>query len=106
MTDRMELIGFVLDHSRDIFRVKVEGTDQIVTAKLSGKMRQNKIDLQVGDRVKLEVSPYDTGMGRITFRISSSREYYASLEGDDRGPIGSAPPRRKQRVRSRNSAED
>jgi translation initiation factor IF-1 len=49
----------------------------VVTAKLSGKMRQNKIDLQVGDRVKLEVSPYDTSMGRNTFRINAARDNYA-----------------------------
>lgn len=80
MTDRMEMIGFVVDHSRDIFRVKVEGTDNVITAKLSGKMRQNKIDLQVGDRVRVEVSPYDTSMGRITFRINSARDTYVNTE--------------------------
>ena len=84
MTDRMEMIGVVLDHSRDIFRVKVDGTDQVVTAKLSGKMRQNKIDLQVGDRVKLEVSPYDTSMGRITFRINSARDNYVPVDSEER----------------------
>ncbi len=84
MTDRMEMIGFVLDHSRDIFRVKVEGTDQVITAKLSGKMRQNKIDLQVGDRVRVEVSPYDTSMGRITFRINSARDTYIHADEGNR----------------------
>jgi len=83
MTDRMEMVGVVLDHSRDIFRVRVEGTDQVVTAKLSGKMRQNKIDLQVGDRVKLEVSPYDTSMGRITFRINSARDTYIAAADNE-----------------------
>lgn len=80
----MEMVGVVLDHSRDIFRVRVEGTDQVVTAKLSGKMRQNKIDLQVGDRVKIEVSPYDTSMGRITFRINSARDNYNMVDSEDR----------------------
>lgn len=79
----MEMVGVVLDHSRDIFRVRVEGTDQVVTAKLSGKMRQNKIDLQVGDRVKLEVSPYDTSMGRITFRINSARDTYIAAADNE-----------------------
>lgn len=83
MTDRMEMVGVVLDHSRDIFRVRVEGTEQVVTAKLSGKMRQNKIDLQVGDRVKLEVSPYDTSMGRITFRINSARDTYIAAADNE-----------------------
>lgn len=79
----MEMVGVVLDHSRDIFRVRVEGTEQVVTAKLSGKMRQNKIDLQVGDRVKLEVSPYDTSMGRITFRINSARDTYIAAADNE-----------------------
>jgi len=96
----------VLDHLWDIFRIKVEGTDQIVTAKLSGKMRQNKIDLQVGDRVRLEVSPYDTSMGRITFRISSSREYYAPVDAEDRGTTINRPTRRKQRSRGRDTDDE
>ena len=105
MTDRMELIGVVMDHSRDIFRVRVDGTDQVVTAKLSGKMRQNKIDLQVGDRVKLEVSPYDTSMGRITFRISSSREQYIHTDdGDERR--GDNRKRKVHRPRQRDNDDD
>jgi len=104
MTDRMELVGVVMDHSRDIFRVRVDGTDQVVTAKLSGKMRQNKIDLQVGDRVKLEVSPYDTSMGRITFRISSSREQYIHTDDNDRG--GDNRKRKAHRPRQRDNDDD
>lgn len=37
-------------------------------AHLSGKMRQNRIQVLMGDRVKLEVSPYDATKGRITYR--------------------------------------
>jgi len=37
-------------------------------AHLSGKMRQNRIQVLLGDRVKLEVSPYDITKGRITYR--------------------------------------
>lgn len=106
MTDRMEMIGVVLDHSRDIFRVRVDGTDQVVTAKLSGKMRQNKIDLQVGDRVKLEVSPYDTSMGRITFRISSSREQYVHTDDGDRVAGGGDRKRKAPRPRQRENDDD
>lgn len=106
MTDRMEMVGVVLDHSRDIFRVRVDGTDQVVTAKLSGKMRQNKIDLQVGDRVKIEVSPYDTSMGRITFRISSSREQYVITDdGEDRRG-GDNRKRKQHRPRQRETTDE
>ncbi len=78
----MEISGEVIEHCKDIFKVRIEGGEQIVTAKLSGKMRQNKINLQVGDRVRVEVSPYDMSMGRITFRINSNREYMVRDDDD------------------------
>jgi translation initiation factor IF-1 len=40
-----------------------------ILAHLSGKMRMNKIRLSVGDRVKVQISPYDLTKGRITFRL-------------------------------------
>ena len=40
-----------------------------VLAHLSGKMRMNKIRLLPGDRVKIEMSPYDLTKGRITYRL-------------------------------------
>ena len=43
-----------------------------VLAYLSGKMRQNKISILQGDKVALELSPYDLTRGRIVFRYSSS----------------------------------
>lgn len=72
MTDRMEMTGVITDFSKDIFKVQVSEQDggQMVTCRLSGKMRQNKINLAVGDHVRVEVSPYDITMGRITFRLS------------------------------------
>ena len=106
MTDRMEMVGVILDHSRDIFRVQVEGTDQVVTAKLSGKMRQNKIDLQVGDRVKLEVSPYDTSMGRITFRINAARDNYISVENNEARRDNNARRNKSRGPRSRDRDDD
>jgi len=49
------------------FRVKLEG-DHIVLAHVSGKMRMHFIRILPGDKVKLELSPYDLSRGRITFR--------------------------------------
>lgn len=40
----------------------------LVRAKISGKIRMNHIRILVGDRVELEVSPYDLKRGRITYR--------------------------------------
>lgn len=51
-----------------MFRVKLEN-GHIVLAHVSGKMRMNFIRILPGDKVKLELSPYDLNRGRITFRI-------------------------------------
>lgn len=50
------------------FKVKLEN-DHLVTCYTGGKMRQFKIRLVQGDRVKLEMTPYDLTKGRITYRI-------------------------------------
>ena len=49
------------------FRVTLEN-DHKVLAYLSGKMRQNYIRVLAGDRVKIEMSPYDLSRGRVTYR--------------------------------------
>jgi translation initiation factor IF-1 len=51
-----------------MFRVKLEN-EHIVLAHVSGKMRMNFIRILPGDKVKLELSPYDLSRGRITFRV-------------------------------------
>jgi translation initiation factor IF-1 len=50
-----------------MFRVELEN-GHIVLAHVSGKMRMNFIRILPGDKVKLELSPYDLSRGRITFR--------------------------------------
>jgi len=50
-----------------MFRVKLEN-DHIVLAHVSGKMRMHFIRILPGDKVKLELSPYDLTRGRITYR--------------------------------------
>lgn len=53
-----------------IFRVQLEnGT--IVLGHLAGKLRMNKITIIPGDRVDIEMSPYDLSKGRITYRHKS-----------------------------------
>ena len=54
--------------SNAMFRVKLEN-GHIVTAHISGKMRMFYIRLLPGDKVKLEMSPYDLTKGRIIFRF-------------------------------------
>ena len=50
------------------FKVQLENGHEIL-AHLSGKMRMNRIRILPGDKVKLEMSPYDLNKGRITFRL-------------------------------------
>lgn len=52
-----------------MFRVKLESGHEVL-AHISGKMRKRFIRLVVGDRVKMEMSPYDLSKARIVFRLS------------------------------------
>ena len=66
--EKIEVEGEVVEALPSLmFRVRVD-SGQEVLAKISGKMRKNYIRLLPGDRVKLELSPYDLTRGRITFR--------------------------------------
>jgi translation initiation factor IF-1 len=49
------------------FRVRIEG-DRLVLAYTAGKMRNNRIRTAVGDRVTIEITPYDLTRGRLVFR--------------------------------------
>ena len=53
--------------SNAMFRVELESTHQVI-AHISGKMRMNYIKILPGDKVKLEMSPYDLSKGRIVYR--------------------------------------
>ncbi|MFZ4462770.1 MAG: translation initiation factor IF-1 [Bacteroidales bacterium] len=64
----IELDGTVVESlGNAMFRVELEN-GHIITAHISGKMRMHYIKILPGDRVKLEMSPYDLSKGRITFR--------------------------------------
>lgn len=66
--DVIELEGEVIEALPSaMFRVKLE-TGQIVLGHVSGKMRKHFIRILVGDKVKIELSPYDLTRGRITYR--------------------------------------
>ena len=53
--------------SNAMFRVELEN-GHIITAHISGKMRKNYIRILTGDKVKVEMTPYDLSKGRITYR--------------------------------------
>tara|TARA_B100002019_G_C20956515_1_gene444166 strand:+ start:194 stop:454 length:261 start_codon:yes stop_codon:yes gene_type:complete len=66
--DNIELEGLVVETlPNTTFKVKLEN-DHVITAHISGKMRKNYIRILTGDKVKVEMSPYDLTKGRITFR--------------------------------------
>ncbi len=67
--DFIEMQGEVLElMPAATFKVKLENDHEIL-AHLSGKMRMHKIRILPGDKVKLEISPYDLNKGRIVFRL-------------------------------------
>ena len=66
--DNIELEGLVIETlPNTTFKVKLEN-DHVITAHISGKMRKNYIRILTGDKVNVEMSPYDLSKGRITFR--------------------------------------
>ena len=66
--DAIEVDGTVTEAlSNAMFRVQLE-SGHVIIAHISGKMRQNYIKILPGDRVKVEMSPYDLTKGRISFR--------------------------------------
>lgn len=67
--DFIEMKGEVLElMPAASFKVLLENGHEIL-AHLSGKMRMHKIRLLPGDKVRLEISPYDLTKGRITYRL-------------------------------------
>ncbi|MDF3036912.1 MAG: infA [Paucimonas sp.] len=66
--DLLEMMGLVTEVLPDSrFRVGLENGHQLI-AYTSGKMKQNHIRILAGDKVSIEMSPYDFSKGRITFR--------------------------------------
>lgn len=64
----IELDGIIIESlSNAMFRVELEN-GHMVLAHISGKMRMHYIKILTGDKVKLEMSPYDLTKGRITYR--------------------------------------
>lgn len=66
--DALEFEGDVIETLPNTkFKVKLEN-GHIITAHISGKMRKHYIRILTGDKVKVEMTPYDLTVGRITFR--------------------------------------
>ncbi|MGH7873543.1 MAG: translation initiation factor IF-1 [Candidatus Binatia bacterium] len=66
--DAIEVMGTVLETLPNaMFRVELENGHKVL-AHISGKMRMHYIKILPGDKVKIELSPYDLARGRIIFR--------------------------------------
>ncbi len=67
--------GVVLEAlSNAMFRVQLGNKHEIIAA-ISGKLRMNYIKILPGDKVALEMSPYDLSRGRITTRLTMNKHY-------------------------------
>jgi translation initiation factor IF-1 len=68
--DKVALEGEVVESLPNLlFRIQLDMDDHEVLAHLAGKMRRNRIRVLPGDRVRVEVSPYDLTRGRIVYRM-------------------------------------
>ncbi|PJD96376.1 MAG: translation initiation factor IF-1 [Legionella sp.] len=66
--DHIEMAGTIIETlPNTMFRVELDN-GHVVTAHISGRMRKNYIRILTGDKVKVELTPYDLSKGRIIFR--------------------------------------
>ena len=68
--DAIKAMGLITEAlGNSIFRVELDNIDSTIICHISGKMRQNYIRIMPGDRVEIEMSPYDLTKGRIVKRL-------------------------------------
>jgi translation initiation factor IF-1 len=81
--DKIEVEGTVVEAlPGTVFRVELEGGQQVL-AYLSGKMRKFYIRILLGDRVRVELTPYDLQKGRITYRFKKYGEEGSGEGGEE-----------------------
>ena len=82
--DQIEMEGTVIDTlPNTMFRVELEN-GHVVIAHISGKMRKNYIRILKGDKVTVQLTPYDLTKGRITFRSRDGKSSPASSTPSDK----------------------
>jgi translation initiation factor IF-1 len=69
-TDLIELTGMIEEVlPGSMYRVKIDNIPNPITCYTGGKLKQHKIKIILGDKVKIEVSAYDLTKGRVTYRL-------------------------------------
>jgi translation initiation factor IF-1 len=69
-TDIIELVGVVEEVlPGSMYRIKLEQMSKPIVCYTGGKLKQHKIKIILGDKVKVEVSAYDLTKGRVTYRL-------------------------------------
>jgi translation initiation factor IF-1 len=72
--EHIEVGGTVIETlPNTMFRVQLDDSEHMITAHISGRMRKNYIRILTGDRVRVELTPYDLSKGRIVFREKDQR---------------------------------
>lgn len=68
--DLIELIGTVQEVlPGSMYRIKIDDMEKTMVCYTGGKLKQHKIKIILGDRVRLEVSSYDLSKGRVIYRL-------------------------------------
>ena len=81
--DQIEMDGIVIDVlPNTMFRVQLDN-GHVVIAHISGKMRKNYIRILKGDKVTVQLTPYDLSKGRISFRSRDGKTTERSSGGGD-----------------------
>ena len=65
----LKVVGKVVDIKRGFFTVELEGVGKTILAYPAGPMKRSFVRISVGDKVEVELSPYDPTRGRIVRRI-------------------------------------
>ncbi len=81
MSGHVEVVGKVVDSCKGTLVVRDDHGNEI-KAKLSGKMKLNKIMVLVGDRVMVKVSPYDLTNGFIVSRLTNSNRQFEIIDDE------------------------
>lgn len=78
--EAIEMEGVVIESlPNTTFKVKLEN-DHIVNAHISGRMRKNYIKILTGDKVTVQLTPYDLTKGRIVYREKNSKKFSQDQE--------------------------